>query len=215
MNPYRTLVCGLMVCMAVLGMQAQPIGVEQVNNYAKQQYKSQWKNAAMGIMPILPLDEQGGYTYSATIAMPNRSAGEVYDKMHAKLSAALDLDTILEEDRQQGILRARTYIYSVSNQVGGFFRFHLCLHPIITIRAIDNEAQVSISLQYYEIVKTDKGVVQTLFKRGEGTPLPAEQWLLADRYPYNERGKMPLATAEAYTKSYALIQLLIEQLRRK
>ena len=207
----------LLFSVSVLGLGvlcAQTVGLQQVNQYAKQQYKSQWKSAAMSILPVLDLNEQGGYTYSTTIGMPNHSKAEVYESLSSKLGQIVDLDTILIENMEQGVFCARTYLYSVSNQVGGFYRFHLCLHPVIQLTAKDNEAELEISLQYYEIVKTDKGIVQSIFNRAEGTPLPAEQWLVADRYPYNERGKMPLATAEAFTKSYALIQLLVEQLKK-
>ena len=208
----RTIIvlCALLLLMPMVW--AEPVSLEEINAYAKLQYKSQWKNAALSIRSVLPQDEQGGYTYSTTIAFPNRKAAEVCRLMAERLSAAVELDTIEADDTTPYLFRARTYVYSAASQVGGFYRFHLCLHPLITVQALDDEARLTVSLQYYEIVKTDKGIVSSIFNRGEGRPLPAEQWLLSDRFPYNERGKMPLATAEAFTKSYALIQLLIRRI---
>ena len=66
----------LLVSVSVLGLGvlcAQTVDLQQVNQYAKQQYKAQWKSAAMSILPVLDLNEQGGYTYSTTIGMPNLS----------------------------------------------------------------------------------------------------------------------------------------------
>lgn len=208
---FKTLTfCGMLM-LATVSLMAEQVSISQINDYSKQQYRNQWKNAALSIMPVLKLDDEGGYTYSATLSFPEMDAEQVYARLLEM--AQTNMDTILSEDAKAGQIQAQCYYFSVSNQVGGFYRFHLCLRPTITLRAMKNEARVDISLQYYEIVKTDKGVVNMLFKTASGAPLPAEQWLLADRYPYNERGKMPLATAEAFTKSYAFIQLLMEQLR--
>lgn len=203
----------LLAVMTVTTVQvvAEPVTPAQINDYAKQQYRNQWKNAALSIMPVLKLDDEGGYTYTATLPFPDKDPQEIYARLREL--AMENTDTILSEDAEHLLLVAQSYYFSVSNQVGGFYRFHLCLRPTITFRAEKGEARIEISLQYYEIVKTDKGVVNMLFKTASGAPLPAEQWLLADRYPYNERGKMPLATAEAFTKSYAFIQLLMKQLR--
>ena len=190
---------------------AQKVGLDEVNKYAKEQYRNRWKEAAMSIKPVLKMDDEGGYTYTATLRFKDLDAAQVYERL--LVLAKQHTDTILSEDADAGVVQAECYLFSVASQVGGFYRFHLCLRPLITFTASKGEAEITVSLQYYEIVKTDKGVVNMLFKTASGAPLPAEQWLLADRYPYNERGKMPLATAEAFTKSYAFIQLLMEQLQ--
>ncbi|MBR6018355.1 MAG: hypothetical protein IK073_07010 [Paludibacteraceae bacterium] len=195
----------------MMPVMAAPVTLEQVNKYAQQQYRNRWKESALSIRPVLAQNDEGGYTYTATVRFSKKSAEEVYAYLAAW--AAETMDTVLSADPATGEIQAQQYLYSVASQVGGFYRFHLCLRPTVTLRAMKGEAQITVSLQYYEIVKTDKGVVNMLFQTASGAPLPAEQWLLADRYPYNERGKMPLATAEAFTKSYAYIQLLLEQLR--
>lgn len=207
---FSVLLC-VLAWLAIVPAQAEPVTLDRVNDYAKQQYRNRWKEAALSIRPVLRLNDEGGYTFSATLRYPGKDADQVYARLQTL--AAAHTDSVLTMDDATRTVTAQCYLFSVANQVGGFYRFHLCLRPILTFRAADNEAQVEISLQYYEIVKTDKGVVNMLFHTASGAPLPAEQWLLADRYPYNERGKMPLATAEAFTKSYALIQLLMEQLR--
>lgn len=205
----KILLCAMAWLM--LPVMAGQVTLENVNEYAKQQYRNRWKDAALSISPVLPLNDEGGYSFTATLRFPNQNREQIYQRLSTWAAEAMD--TVLVADAARGELQAQQYLFSVANQVGGFYRYHLCLRPTVTLRALKGEVQITVTLQYYEVVKTDKGVVNMLFQTASGAPLPAEQWLLADRYPYNERGKMPLATAEAYTKSYAYIQLLLEQLR--
>jgi hypothetical protein len=129
----KTLISLMLMCIAVVSVNAQILRADELENYAKEKYGEKWVDAATNLGSQLTLDKNNAITYTQVIPAVGRSKDQLYVILNYWFTGTFnDANSVIQlNDKDLGTIIAQGYVSGIAHHAGGMSNYNVSIKPII------------------------------------------------------------------------------------
>ncbi|MDD6357856.1 MAG: DUF4468 domain-containing protein [Bacteroidales bacterium] len=198
-----------------IGLEAQIIRSDELEEYAKKKYGDNWLDAASNIGSKVELDKNNAITFVQVIDCGNQTKNQLYVILNYWFTSTFnqgDGNAIQLNDKEAGVIIARGFINDIAGHLGGGLNaYNVSIQPVIKVDIRDGKVRVTYTVPYY-VVEIMNGGGLTGVLLGTSVDSRKENWLLDQTYPFNEKDKHKKVSAKSLVMTNAFSNVVLDKI---
>lgn len=213
----KKFILSILMGFIAIGVNAQLMRSEELENYAKEKYGDKWVDAAANLGSQLSLDKNNSLTYMQVIDCGEQTKEQLYVVLnHWFVESFNDANSVIQlNDKQAGAIIGKGYVADIAGHVGGMNAYNISIHPIIKVDIKDKKIHVTYTVQCYDVEKYVGGGIIPAFSSGSQKPtLSVEKWPLETCYPFIEKDehKAKKTSSKALVMAHAYSNVIMDKI---
>lgn len=156
--------------------------------------KNDYREISQIIKENLPLDKDGGITWSFVFENPQLTKDQLYVIVNYWYADQFSGKGILLNEKEVGTIIAQEDLNDIShNNAMGTFQYFISISPTIKTDIKNGKIRVTLSVNDYDVY------IKAHTKWGRDSN---EKWLIPETFPYNEKGKEKKVTGKALFETH-------------
>jgi hypothetical protein len=209
----KTLISLMLMCIAVVSVNAQILRADELENYAKEKYGEKWVDAATNLGSQLTLDKNNAITYTQVIPAVGRSKDQLYVILNYWFTGTFnDANSVIQlNDKDLGTIIAQGYVSGIAQHAGGMSNYNVSIKPIIKCDIKDGKVRVTYTIPYYTVVRMVGG--GWLGAMGGTAPARSdESWTLDSCFPFAEKDAHKKTSCKALVMAHAYSNVVMDKI---
>lgn len=202
------------VCLlAAVSMNAQIMRAEELENYAKEKYGDNWREAAANLASELSLDKNNALTYTQVIEAQGKTKEQLYVLINYWYTSTFNSGkaVIQLNDKDAGVIIGKGYIDDIASHVGGSNSYKINLTPIIKTDIKEGKIRVTYTVPFYEVEKLAGGGILGAMGGNRGVKID-ENWVLDKCYPFAEKDSHKKTSSKALVMAHAYSNVIMDKI---
>lgn len=137
-------------------INAQMLNNEELERFAKNQYGTNWTQAAMRVADVNELNADGSLAMYKTIEAPGMSKEDLYYEMADWLIDNYQ-NSIQMAEKEDGVIVARPYVNNFATAAFGWNEYKIDFCPTMRIKVTDGRVDIVYTLKDYGVVENTGG----------------------------------------------------------